>query len=287
VGKIATDKKIACDGVPTLMCEATQTAMNTPCQAAVSAAVALPIPPTSPYDKTKITLKCAKEDCPKNTIEMEVPLTPVLKFKVPLTLAEATSCDAEIVSFKTQYTTSAKCVTTAVATTQWNNFKLGFSAVTPTKDFGTSYTTCVAVSEVAPQKAYCDFIKKVVDQCRCDTTTCIARDLVDKVTTDKKTACYGVPTTMCESTQTAMKTPCDVALAATTPEGTSKAYDKSKITFKCATGDCPKKPQADTATSSSSSSSSSSTPATPKASGALGLTAMVALVTMITTMIIA
>jgi len=284
VGTIAAAKKTACYGVPTTMCEATQTAMSTPCQTAVSSAVASPIPNTTPYDKTKVVLKCAKEDCPPNAVEVEIPgTTPTLKFNVPITPAEATSCDAEIVSFKTQYTTSAKCVTT-LATTQWNNFKLGFSAVKVSgntdRDFGTSYADCKTKdSASAIQLAYCEYINKVATQCRCDTTTCIAGDLVDKVTTDKKTACYGVPTTMCESTQTAMKTPCDAAVAAAVadPIPSSTPYDKTKIALKCAEGDCPKKPQADAAT----------TAAPPKASGAIGLAAMVAVVTMITTMIIA
>jgi len=197
------------------------------------------------------------------------------KIDVPLGGVEALSCLKYATNFASQYTTpSAACGGSAYDTTQWNNYKLGFSAVqvgnpAVARNFGTSLTTCkaVVVPDELPaiQATYCDYINAVVTACACDKTTCIAGDVLETVKTDNANLCYAVPTSICESAQTKMEPVCTTAVSAPVTGIPGVTYDKTKVHLHCAPADCPR--------------SSAS-------SGALKLTAMVALVTMITSVIV-
>jgi len=180
-----------------------------------------------------------------SAIIIVLPGNPSLQIDFPLTEEEYQFCRDYLYDFKETFRTpSVECGGAAFDTMQWNNFKLGFSAVKePVRDFGTSFDDCMTKDHGTPiQLAYCNYINNVISACRCDKATCSAGLLVGRLTPDK-TACKGVLTTMCETSQKAMETPCAAALSARglIPMPQTVRYDKTKVDLKCAPGDCPKR----------------------------------------------
>jgi len=168
---------------------------------------------------------------------------------VPLSAVETRECLGFVTNFTEQHRspTGEGCTSTELATQQWNNYKLGFSA--SGRDFGTSHTTCVNAHNGNIDYYYyehyscCDYIWAVFIACKCDRTTCITKDVLKQVEYGNqlnRTSCSDLPTKLCKGVQNITSPVCEAALSRRVTGPCSLRYDKTKLQLHCPPDRCPR-----------------------------------------------